>query len=149
MSEEVEKNDSGEVVIKDPAAVLAALERAKADAKKFREEYEAISAELTPIKEELDNMRNEVKTNAVKRAVKDAGADPERVMQFMKMDGIEYKDGKLEGFDDAFQTVKTALPELFDPKRRVGGRVELETGDANVVKSVSELQAERLLRNSR
>lgn len=144
MSEEVQ-----EVTIKDPAAVLAALERAKADAKKYREEYEAITAQLTPIKEELDKMKGEMKTNAVKRAVADAGADPERVMQFLKMDDIDYKAGKLEGFDDAFDTVKTALPELFDPKRRVGGRVELETGEANHVKSVSELQAERLLRNTR
>lgn len=148
MSEEVQ-NDNNEVTIKDPAAVLAALERAKADAKKYREEYEALSAELTPIKEELDTMKSELKTNAVKRAVKDAGADPDRVMQFMKLDGIEYKDGKLDGFDDAFETVKTALPELFDPKRRVGGRADMETGDANVQKSVSEMQAERLLRTTR
>ena len=140
---------SEEVEIKDPAAVLAALERAKADAKKYREELEALQAETTPIREELDKMRNDMKSNAIKRAVKDAGADPDRIMQFLKVDEIQYKDGELEGFDDAFNTVKTALPELFDPKRRVGGQVELETnGNPNHIKSVTEMQVERLMRNT-
>lgn len=138
---------SEEVIIEDPKAVLAALERAKADAKRYREELEAVQAELTPVKEELDAMRGEIKTNAIKRAVKDAGADPERVMQFLKTDGIEYKDGKLEGFEENFKTLKTALPELFDPKRRVGGKVELETdGKVQHQRSTSEIQADRLLR---
>lgn len=136
-----------EVVINDPAAVLAALERAKDDAKRYRKELEDLQAEFEPIKGELDSLRGELKSSAIKRAVKDAGADPERIMQFLKVDDIEYKDGKLEGFEEAFGTVKTALPELFDPKRRVGGKVELETNkDVNRQKTVSELQAERLLR---
>lgn len=138
---------SDEVEIKDPAAVLAALERAKDDAKKFREQYEALVAETEPIRDELNSIKEERKQDAIKRAVRDAGADPERIMQFLKTDGIEYTDGKLAGFEENFNTLKTALPELFDPKRRVGGKVEAElTGHANHVKSVSEVQAERLLR---
>lgn len=141
---------SEEVVIQDPAAVLAALERAKADAKKYREELEALQAEHEPLRSELDGMKEEMRTGAIKRAVKDAGADPDRVMQFLKVDGIEYKDGKLHGFEENFKTLQTALPELFDAKRRVGGQVELETnGQNNHVKSVSELQADRLLRGAR
>ena len=38
--------------IKDPAAVLAALDRAKKDAKLFREEKEALETEITKFKEE-------------------------------------------------------------------------------------------------
>lgn len=133
--------------IKDPAAVLAALERAKEDAKKYREQYEALVAETDPIRDELNSIKEERRQDAIKRAVRDAGADPERIMQFLKTEGIEYTDGKLAGFEENFQTLKTALPELFDPKRRVGGKVEAElNGNANHVKSVSEMQAERLLR---
>lgn len=135
--------------IKDPAAVLAALERAKADAKRYREELEALQADTAPLREELDRLRGDMKSNAIKRAVKDAGADPDRIMQFLKVDDINYKDGSLEGFDEAFNTVKTALPELFDPKRRVGGQVELETNtNPNHIKSVSEMQADKLLRRT-
>lgn len=78
------------------------------------------------------------------------GADPDRVMQFLSTDGIEYKDGQLTGFEENFKTLKTALPELFDAKRRVGGKVEMENAkEAQGVKSVSEMQAERLLRGAR
>lgn len=137
-----------EATIENPKAVLAALERAKEDAKKFREQYEALVAETDPLREELNKMRNDVKTDAIRRKVESEGADPDRVMQFLKTEGIEYKDGELEGFDDNFKTLKTALPELFDPKRRVGGKVELETrGDNNHVKNVSQMQVERLLKN--
>jgi hypothetical protein len=41
----MENMDGTSVEIKDPAAVLAALERAKADAKKFRTEKEASDVE--------------------------------------------------------------------------------------------------------
>lgn len=136
-----------EVEIKDPKAVLEALERAKADAKKYREELEALQAEYAPIKEELSKMKDDLKNSAIRRAVEQAGADPDRVLTFLKTDGIEYADGKLQGFDESFGELQKQLPELFDPKRRVGGRVEAEVkGDAQQVKSVSELQAERILR---
>lgn len=133
--------------IKDPAAVLAALERAKADAKKYREELEALQAEHEPLKAELDGLRKTMKDSAIQRAIKDEGADPDRVMKFLNTEGITYDDGELAGFEEAFTGLKTDLPELFDPKRRVGGKVELETGDANLAKSTSQLQVERLFRN--
>ena len=133
--------------IKDPAAVLAALERAKADAKKYREDLEALQAEHEPLKAELGTLKGQMKDSAIKRAIKDAGADPERVYKFLKADGITYNEGNLEGFEEAFSTLKSDLPELFDPKRRVGGRIELETGDANIQKSVTEMQVDRLMNN--
>lgn len=137
-----------EVTIENPKAVLAALERAKEDAKKYREQYEALVTETDAMKEELGKMRDGVKADAIRRKVEAEGADPDRVMQFLKTEGIEYKDGELEGFEDNFKALKTALPELFDPKRRVGGKVELETkGENNATKSVTELQVDRLLRN--
>lgn len=137
-----------EVTIENPKAVLAALDRAKEDAKKFREQYEQLVSETEAVRAELTAIQTERKNVLIERAVQDAGADPKRVMQFIKLDGIEYKDGKLEGFEEAFGTVKTALPELFDAKRRVGGKVEGEiNGNPNHVKNTSEIQAERLLGN--
>lgn len=55
--------------IRDPEAVLAALERAKEDAKKHREQYEALLAEHEPLKAELDSIRADQRNDAIKRAV--------------------------------------------------------------------------------
>lgn len=135
-----------EVEIKDPQAVLDALERAKADAKKYREQYEALQAEHEPLVEKYGALQEELKTSAIRRKIEAEGADPDRVLKFLKTDDVKYEDGKVEGFEDAFKTLKTELPELFDAKRRVGGKVELETGSANIQRTPSEIQADRLLR---
>lgn len=137
---------SDEVEIKDPKAVLDALERAKADAKKYREELEALQKEVEPLREQVETFNKERKDNAIKSALVAEGVDPDRILKFLKVDEIDFKDGKLEGFDKSFGALKEDLPELFDPKKRVGGRVEMEnTGDIQVEKSVSELQAEKIL----
>lgn len=138
---------SDDVEIKDPAAVLAALERAKSDAKKNREELEALQAEHATVKEQLDRYQGDLKNVRLRAAIKDAGADPERVMRYLKVDDINLTESGLEGFDNEFTRVKTELPELFDTKRRVGGNVEMfPESDANHVKSVSEIQAAKLMR---
>lgn len=140
---------SEENEIKDPAAVLAALDRAKDDAKKYREQFEALKAEHEDMSEQLTSIRGKIKDAALSSAIERAGAQPERVLRYMDTDKIEYKDGQLEGFDEAFAALKADLPELFDAKRRVGGKVETEVNNsANSQKSVSEIQAERLLRRA-
>lgn len=141
-----------ETEIKDPEAVLSALERAKNDAKTYRERLEALqeemntlNAETEALREEVSNVRGEQKENAIRKALLKEGADPDRVMKFMPKD-IEFVDGELQGFDEALKTLKEDLPEIFDAKRRVGGRVEHEVrGDVKAVKSVSEMQADRLM----
>lgn len=140
---------SEENEIKDPAAVLAALARAKEDAKKYREQFEALKAEHESVSEQLSSIKSKIKDTVLASAIERAGAQPERVLRYLDTEKIEYKDGELEGFDEAFNALKVDLPELFDAKRRVGGRVETEIKNPpNTAKSVSELQAEHLLRRS-
>lgn len=141
-----------ETEIKDPEAVLAALERAKNDAKTYRERFEALqeemntlSAETETLRAEVNGVRGEQRENAIRKALINEGVDPDRVMKFMP-DGIEFVDGELQGFDEALSSLKADLPEIFDAKRRVGGRIEHEIrGDVKATKSVSEMQADRLL----
>lgn len=135
-----------EVEIKDPEAVLAALERAKNDAKRYREELEALQTEHTSVKEQLDKYQGDLKGTRLRAAIKEAGAEPDRVMRYLKEEEIALSDDGLEGFEAEFNRVKTELPELFDAKRRVGGNVEMfPENEANHVKSVSEMQAAKLL----
>lgn len=146
-------------VINDPQAVLAALDRAKADAKRYREQAEALQADLQQAQDAKVATEADVKAwedkatqwaekakQALVRATLPANGD--RIMKHIDLSAVTFDDeGTLTGVEEAVNAVKADLPELFDPKRRVGGKIEMfPEGDANHVKSVSELQAERLLR---
>lgn len=136
--------------IRDPEAVLAALERAKSDAKTAREALEAGKEEMEALRAEVNKYRSDITDTKLRRAIADAGADPDRVLRYLNKDGITLKeDGNLEGFDTEFARVKEDLPELFDAKRRVGGVVEMfPKGEPKQEKSVSEMQVDRLLRRA-
>lgn len=146
--------------IKDPKAVLDALERAKADAKKFREELEALQeghAELVKAKNALDETvkslqesdgtwKNKTKELLVKGHL---GPNAERVMKFLDMNAITLgDDGEVAGLNEAVAKVKSDLPELFDPKKRVGGAADLfDKGDAPKAATGTEAQVQRIFRN--
>lgn len=145
--------------IKDPKAVLDALERAKADARKYREQAEglqeqvsSLTTERDKLKESLDSdeWRNKVRDLSIRQALKDQGHNPDRVMKYLSLDGISLdEEGKLSGLDESLATVKKDLPELFDPKRRVGGAADLfEKGDVDTKKTGSQTQVARLLNRS-
>lgn len=157
MAEEVETTDVTEgPEIEDPAAVLAALERAKADAKKFREQLAALEVERDAIGKQLEELKNvdvaeewkgKYKNSEVRQALAGKGIkDADRVMKFMDLDSVSFDDdGKLSGLDAAVDSVKKELPELFDPKRRVGGGADLFTqGEVKKALSTTELQLEHL-----
>lgn len=150
MSEEV-------VEIKDPKAVLEALERAKADAKKYREEAEALKGQVDTLTGRVSELeendaskewKDKYKALEVKQALSAKGVkDADRVLKFMDLSSVDYDDeGKLAGFDDAVNKVKADLPELFDPKKRVGGAADLfEKGEVKEKLSGTELQVRKLM----
>lgn len=147
-----------EVVIEDPKAVLDALTRAKTDAQRYREKLESMQAEVESLQTQLGEMEalreqlsaksNAVRDMQVKSQLKlDGVSSPERVMKYMDLEKVTLNDAnEIEGMDEALSSVKEDFPELFDAKRRVGGQANIhERGANNVVKSTSELQADRLL----
>ena len=144
MSEEVEQE------IKDPKAVLDALERAKTDAKKYREEAEGLRAENATLKETVESTKNadsEWKDRAKELYVKnELGSNADRLMKFVDMDSIDFdENGTPTGIEEAISKVKEDLPELFDNKKRVGGAADLfERGDPPKKASGSEAQVARL-----
>ena len=142
--------------IKDPKAVLEALERAKADAKKYREQAEALEAEKQQMVDRISALEGDEgialwKNRAVELATKQqlaksGVADPDRIYGFMDASTLDYDDeGRVTGFDEAVKAVKEKLPELFDNKRRVAGGADLfESEKPRRELSGTEAQVQRI-----
>ena len=146
--------------IRDPQAVLDALERAKNDAKRYREEAESLTqqladqaqaladqradleAQIATAKDEASSWKSSVKRGMVESAVRDVKGN-ERVLRFIDMDSIDIEDNKLVGFDEAIEKVREDLPELFDDKKRAGS-VDLFAQGAPRLMSGSERQVARI-----
>lgn len=125
----------------------SALDRYKKENQKFRterDEYKA-QAEAGEANEKfkLSAITAEAKLQLNKLGVK----DPDRIVKYLSFDGVEFgEDGALVGLDNSLEAVKTDFPELFDVKRRVGGKIDAAADNpANMAKSASQLQAEALL----
>jgi hypothetical protein len=137
-----------EVTIEDPKAVLAALDRAKADAKKFREEKEQLEIDLNSKDQTIAEYSGKLLREKVIQKISEEGIkDPKRILKFMNLTTLEFDENlEVKGFEDQFNQIKQDLPEIFDPKLRVGGQA-----DAGVKASVStqysatQLQAAKIL----
>lgn len=141
--------------IKDPAAVLAALERAKQDAKTHREAHEALKAQFDELNKEVEQLRS-VKPDEklrqrlidmeVRMALTEAGADAVRASKYVKAGDFEVnEDGEVTGLKERIEEVKKDLPELFDKRRQVGGGADLFTsGTPNVDESPTRRQVARI-----
>ena len=146
----MENMDGTSVEIKDPAAVLAALERAKADAKKFRTEKEAVEQEIVATREKLNLNQNKLKNDKIIRQLLENGVpNADKLLKYIKTSEIELTDDfEINGLDDQLESLKIDFPELFDPKMIVAGKAD--SGIASTVDSplsASELQTKYILGN--
>ena len=146
----MENMDGTSVEIKDPAAVLAALDRAKADAKKFRLEKEAIEQEIVATREKLNLNQTKLKNDKIIRQLLENGVpNADKLLKYIKTSEIELTDDfEINGLDTQLDSLKTDFPELFDPKMIVGGKAD--SGIASTVDSplsATELQAKYVLGN--
>lgn len=145
-------NTSQVAEIRDPAAVLKALEQANKEAKSYRENIQSLTAQLEESRnrvKELEEGGNPYKELAIKANVRLALAesnvrDSERIMRFLDLGGIEIDEsGKLVGLDEKLTSLKTDIPELFDVKRKVANKADaFAGGDAKVEKSITEQQVD-------
>jgi hypothetical protein len=137
-----------EVKIEDAAAVLSALERAKAEAKKFREEKEKLEADLENTNQIAAKFSAKLLEEKVKAKLESNGLkDPSRFLRFVDFNQLSLDDNNdVIGFEDQFALLRQDLPEIFDAKLRVGGQAD--TAAATVVNtriSATELQARQIL----
>lgn len=141
-------NPENEVVIEDPKAVLSALERAKNDAKKSREENEKLSNDLASKNNLISSYSQKLLQEKIKQKLSSEGIkDSERLMKFVDLDSINFDDElELVGFEDQLEKLKNDLPEIFDAKLRVGGQADAAVqATISTRYSASQLQAAKIL----
>lgn len=144
----METNNTEEQVIEDPKAVLSALERAKGDAKKFREEKEELAKQLQDKDELVSKYTGNLLKEKVSKKIIEAGIkDPERVLKFMNMEQLSLdNDLNVIGIEDQLDMLKNDLPEIFDAKLRVGGQADTAVQTSVSTQfSASQIQAMKIL----
>lgn len=136
----MEQEELTELTVEEQLAkTVAALDRYKKENKKFREQIEN--------NEDVQVYKQRAIKAEAKLALQGQGIkEPERVLNFMALDGVDFDDeGNLIGLDETLDTAKEALPELFDAKRRVGGQADIFADSGpKAAKSTTELQVERI-----
>ena len=142
--------DGTSVEIKDPSAVLAALDRAKADAKKFRTEKEATDAELAQMRDKANLVQDKLKRDKIIRELERSGVpNADKLLKYVKTSEINLTDDfEIEGLDLQLEGLQNDFPELFDPKKIVGGRADAGVSSAiDSPLTASELQTKYILGN--
>ena len=137
-----------ETTLNDPKAVLAALDRAKSDAKKFREEKEKLEVDLNSTNQKIADFSGKLLHEKVLQKISDEGVkDPRRLLRFMDLTKFEFDDNfDVVGFESQFNQLKEDLPEIFDPKLRVGGQADTAVkASVSTRYSATELQAAKIL----
>lgn len=136
--EETNPVDGTSTEIKDPAAVLAALDRAKKDAKQFRLEKEDLETQLKSWQEHSSKIQSKYIQDKVVSHIQGLGVqNSDRLLKYIKTDLLTLNDEmQLEGLDDQIETLKNDFPELFDAKLLVGGKADSANVEA-VVKPIS------------
>lgn len=134
--------------IKDPIAVLAALERAKSDAKRYRMEKEAVEQEIVTTREKLNLNMTKLKNDKIIRSLMEDGVpNADKLLKYIKTSEIELTDDfEINGLDIQLTDLRTDFPELFDPKKIVGGRADSGVSShVDAPYSATELQAKYVL----
>lgn len=146
--EENTQQDGTSEEIKDPAAVLAALERAKKDAKAAREEKEALEAKLTQYEQDNAKFSGRLLRERVIQELSNHNiTNTERILKFVKFDSLSFDDElNIVGLEDQIKELKSDFPELFDPKLLVAGKADsAESAPVDKKLSASERQAMAVL----
>jgi hypothetical protein len=146
MENEVINNET--VEIKDPKAVLDALDRAKADAKRFREEKEALEINLNSRDQKIAEYSGKLLREQVKKELSGQNiTNVDRLLKYIDFNKLEFdEEFNVSGLEDQIVGIKTDFPEFFDPKLLVAGKAD--SADAQIVNaslSVSDKQAKMLL----
>jgi len=134
--------------IKDPAAVLAALDRAKKDAKQFREEKEALETEIEKYRNENAKYSGKLLKEKVMQQLAELKlANTDRLFKYLKLEQLSFDEElNIVGLEDQIKEIKQDFPELFDPKLLVAGKAD--SADSTPVDrkiSASERQAMAVL----
>lgn len=143
-----ETQENTEVVIEDPKAVLAALERAKNDAKKFREEKEKLETDLNSKDQAIAEYSGKLLKEKITQKLSTEGLkEPQRFLKFIDTSKLEFDENyEIVGLDEQLNQLKEDLPEIFDAKLRVGGQADTAIkASVSTQYTATQLQAAQIL----
>jgi hypothetical protein len=135
--------------IRDPKAVLEALDKAKAEAKKFRMEKEALELQINETSAKVSQVQSKLINEQINKHLSSLGIQHgDKLFKYLKLDNITLtEDYEVSGLDEQITTLKTDFPELFDPKFIVAGKADgAVTTSVDVPLSTSDLQAKLVLK---
>lgn len=144
----METNETQEPVINDPKAVLEALERAKEDAKRFRAQAEELTSSLEAKDQKIAEFNGKLLNEKIKQKLADEGIkDSSRIMKYLDVNALQLDETfDVVGFEEQIAQLKNDLPEVFDPKLRVGGQADTAIKTSvSTQYSASEMQAMKIL----
>lgn len=137
-----------DTTLNDPKAVLAALDRAKSDAKRFREEKEKLEVDLNSSNQKIAEFSGKLLHEKVLQKISAEGVkEPRRLLKFMDLTKFEFdNDLNVVGFEDQFKQLQEDLPEIFDAKLRVGGQADSAVkASVSTQYTATQLQAAKIL----
>lgn len=137
-----------EITLNDPKAVLAALDRAKSDAKKFREEKEKLEIDLNSSNQKIAEFSGKLlKEKVAQRLSAEGLKEPKRFIKYLDTLKLEFDENlEVTGLDEQLKQLKEDLPEIFDAKLRVGGQADTSLkATINTQYSATQLQAAKIL----
>jgi hypothetical protein len=135
--------------IRDPKAVLDALANAKAEAKKFRLEKEALEQQINETSAKASQVQSKLMNEQVNRHLASLGIQHgDRLIKYIKMDSLSLtEDLEVYGLDEQIASLKLDFPELFDPKFIVAGKADSGMNThVSVPLSATDLQARLILK---
>lgn len=135
--------------IRDPQAVLSALEKAKAEAKKTRLEKEELEKQLAELTNKTTLAQARLMDEKILKNLSSLGIpNGGKLMKYIKLDQLQLTDDfEVAGLQDQIDSLKTDFPELFDPKIIVGGKADSGMSKSiDVPLTASDLQAKAVLR---
>lgn len=145
---EINNTESQETIINDPKAVLDALDRAKNDAKKFREEKEKLEIDLNSKDQKIAEYSGKLLHEKVMQKLSAEGLkEPKRLMKFIDTLKLEFDENlEVKGLEEQIEQLKADLPEIFDAKIRVGGQADTAIkATVSTQYTASQLQASQIL----
>lgn len=143
-----ETQESQETVINDPKAVLDALDRAKSDAKKFREEKEQLENDLNSKDQKIAEFSGRLLNEKIIQKLSAEGLkEPARFVKYIDLMKLEFDENlDIKGLDEQLEQLKKDFPEIFDPKVRVGGQADTAIkASVSTQYTASEMQAAKIL----
>jgi hypothetical protein len=134
--------------IRDPKAVLEALDKAKAEAKKFRLEKEALEQQINETSAKASQVQSRLMIEKINKHLSSLGIQHgEKLNKYLKMDSLSLtEDFEVAGLDEQIADLKTDFPELFDPKFIVAGKADTGvTTSVEIPKTATDLQVKQIL----